>query len=112
MIAVDTNVLAALVRSYLGGRVEIPDSPIESIECALPVGLGRVSPEALTVRLESGVTEPAISPAVTAESGGFPSPVDVEFAIDTVRSLSESSVSPAESVDVDRVLRILFAVRC
>lgn len=112
MIAVDPTVLAALVRSYLGGRVEIPDSAIESIESALPVGLGRVSSKSLTARLESGVTESAVSPAVTAESGGFPSPVDVDFAIDTVRSISESGMSPAESVDIDRVLRILFAVRC
>ena len=52
------------------------------------------------------------SPDELSESGGWRSPVDVEFAIDTVRRVKESGVSPAESVDLDRVIALLQHLIC
>lgn len=110
MIAVDVDVLSALVRSYLGGRVEIPEAVIADLEDALPVALGRISPAELSDRLALGLAK-SPGPAVTGASGRFSGPADVDFAVDTIRGLRRGAVSPAESVDLDRVLSILRAVR-
>ena len=90
MIAVAPEVLAALVRSYLDEPVSIPDAQLDA--------------------LESGPV-PSPAAAFTGESAGFPSPAAVEDAIDTIRTLSESGVSPAESVDLDRIFSMLSSVR-
>jgi hypothetical protein len=42
---------------------------------------------------------------------GLKNPTDLGFAIDTIRSLQQSGVSPAEAVDLDRVLSILLTLR-
>ena len=110
MIAVAPEVLAALVRSYLDEPVAIPDAQIDALESVLPVSTRRMSAAGLEFRLESGPV-PSPAAAFTGESAGFPSPAAVEDAIDTIRTLSESGVSPAESVDLDRIFSMLSSVR-
>lgn len=102
--------LAALVRSYTDSPVPIPDVVLAELEEAIPVSLRRMEPGALADRLESGPV-PSPAAALTGESAGFPSPAAVDDAVDTIRRLSQSGVSPAESVDLDRILSFLSAVR-
>ena len=86
------------------------DTIVEHLEDRVPRAIRRLSVDELAARAESGVSGSGL-PAVTRESGVFISETDVSFAVDTVRRVNESGVSPAESVDLDRIISLLLALK-
>lgn len=106
MLSIDPATLLYLCRS-----AEWEGDPIvEDLEDKVPRALYRLSADELAARAESGVSGSGL-PAVTRESGVFLSETDVSFAVDTVRRVSSSGVSPAESVDLDRIISLLLALK-
>ena len=86
------------------------DPIVEHLEARVPRAIRRLSVDELAARAESGVSGSGL-PAGTRESGVFISETDVSFAVDTVRRVNESGVSPAESVDLDRIISLLLALK-
>lgn len=112
-VTIDPILLIALLRQSGGACVSVPADMLDSIEDRLPTTVTRLRSDELEAQLARRPDAGPNSghPAVRRESGGFLSPADVDFAVDTVRSIRESGVGYVESIDLHRVLRILSAVR-
>lgn len=53
----------------------------------------------------------APGPAELRLAGGWSRPAELDFAVDTVRQVRQSGLGPAECVDLDRIIDLLYAIR-
>ena len=85
----------------------------EALEALIPRGTRRLEAQALEDQALEALSQGGLVPGPdqVRQSGGWSSPAEVGFAVDTVREVRRGSQCPAESVDLDRVLDLLYTIR-